>query len=297
MFSNSDAGDSRESLGEQGNQTSQSWRKSTLNIHWKDWCWSWNSKTLATWCKELIHWKRLWCWERLRVEEKGVIEDEMAGWHHELNGHEFEQTLGRWWRTGSPGIIHDSETEKHQFDRKVMFPVLGEMVLCRRCAMVSSSTLSSGHQRDMLWAFPPCGWDEPCCCGVSDSVGMLVSRTGSQPSFLQGPASCCGCCSTGWWGCCCCSVSQWWPTLCDPMDCTLPGTSAHGILQARILGWVARPSSRGSSWSRDWTLISDVSCIGRQVLTTRTAWEAREFSRCVHFKILNLALYFLLCQS
>ena len=39
----------------------------TLNIHWKDWCWSWNSNTLATWCEELTHWKRPWCWERLRV--------------------------------------------------------------------------------------------------------------------------------------------------------------------------------------------------------------------------------------
>ena len=43
------------SLGQQGDQTSQSWRKSTLNIHWKDWCWSWSSNTLATWCEEPIH--------------------------------------------------------------------------------------------------------------------------------------------------------------------------------------------------------------------------------------------------
>ena len=35
--------------------------KSVLNIHWKDWCWSWISNTLATWCEELTHWKRLWC--------------------------------------------------------------------------------------------------------------------------------------------------------------------------------------------------------------------------------------------
>ena len=40
-----------------------------LNIHWKDWCWSWNSNTLATWCKELTLWKRPWCWERLRPRE------------------------------------------------------------------------------------------------------------------------------------------------------------------------------------------------------------------------------------
>ena len=44
-------------------------KKSVLNIHWKDWCWSWNSNTLATWCKELTHWKRPWCWERLEAGE------------------------------------------------------------------------------------------------------------------------------------------------------------------------------------------------------------------------------------
>ena len=45
-------------------------------------------------------------------------------------------------------------------------------------------------------------------------------------------------------------------TLCDPMDCNLPGSSVYGILPARILEWVAMPSSRGSSRSRDWTHIS-----------------------------------------
>ena len=69
------------------------WRKSTLNIHWKDWCWSWSSSILATWCKGPTHWKRPWCWEDWRQEEKGKTEDEMVGWHHRLNGHEFEQTL------------------------------------------------------------------------------------------------------------------------------------------------------------------------------------------------------------
>ena len=59
--------DSWESLGLQGDLTSQSWKKSVLNIHFKDWCWSWNSNTLATWCKELTHLKRPWCWERLKV--------------------------------------------------------------------------------------------------------------------------------------------------------------------------------------------------------------------------------------
>ena len=41
-----------------------------LNIHWKDWCWSWNSNTLTTWCEELTHWKIPWCWERLKAGEE-----------------------------------------------------------------------------------------------------------------------------------------------------------------------------------------------------------------------------------
>ena len=67
--------DSWESLGLQGAPTSQSKRKSVLNIHWKDWCWTWNSNTLATWCEELTYLKKSWCWERLKVGGEG---DEMV---------------------------------------------------------------------------------------------------------------------------------------------------------------------------------------------------------------------------
>ena len=52
-------------------------RKSTLNIHWKDWCWSWSSSTLAALCEELTRWKRLWCWERLKAGGEGID----RGWH------------------------------------------------------------------------------------------------------------------------------------------------------------------------------------------------------------------------
>ena len=86
--------DSWESLGLQGDPTSQSGRKSVLNIHWKDWCWSWNSNTLATWYEELTHWKRPWCWARLKAGGEGATEDKMVGWYHWLDGHEFEQASG-----------------------------------------------------------------------------------------------------------------------------------------------------------------------------------------------------------
>ena len=80
-------------LGLQGNPTSPSWRKSALNIHWKDWCWSWSSNILATCYEEPIHWKRPWSGKDWK-QEKGVTEDEMVGWHHQVNGHELGQTSG-----------------------------------------------------------------------------------------------------------------------------------------------------------------------------------------------------------
>ena len=65
---------------------------------------------------------------------------------------------------------------------------------------------------------------------------------------------------------CVCLVAQSCPTLCDPMDCSLPGSSAHGIFQARILVWVAISYSRGSCWPRDRTQVSCGSRNGRCIL-------------------------------
>ena len=61
-------------------------------------------------------------------------------------------------------------------------------------------------------------------------------------------------------------VAQFCPTLCDPMDCSPPSSSVHGILQARRVEWVAMPSSRGSSRPRDQTHIFCVCCLGRWIL-------------------------------
>ena len=67
-------------------------------------------------------------------------------------------------------------------------------------------------------------------------------------------------------GCVHAKLLQLCPSLCNPMDHSLPGSSVHGILQARILEWVAMPSSRGSSWSRNLTRVSYVSCFVKWVL-------------------------------
>ena len=85
--------DSWESFGLQGDPTSPSWRKPFLNIHWKDWCWSWNSNILATCCEELI-WKDPDAEKDWRREEKGMTTGEKVGWHHWLNGHELEKAPG-----------------------------------------------------------------------------------------------------------------------------------------------------------------------------------------------------------
>ena len=71
-------------------------KKSILNIHWKDWCWSCNFNTLVTWWEELAHWKEPFpdAGKDWRQEEKGTTEDKMVGWHHLLNGHEFGEGQG-----------------------------------------------------------------------------------------------------------------------------------------------------------------------------------------------------------
>ena len=61
-----------------------------------------------------------------------------------------------------------------------------------------------------------------------------------------------------------CMLAQSCPTLCNPMDFSPPGSSVHGILQARILEWVAISSSRGSSPPRDQTCVSYISCTGQK---------------------------------
>ena len=92
-----------------------------------------------------------------------------------------------------------------------------------------------------------------------------------------------------WWLLSCyieCVCAQWCPAVCDPMDCSLPGSSVHGIIPERILEWVAISSSRGSSWPRGQTHISCISCAVGRFFTTSDTWEA--------LVILNTRTYFLI---
>ena len=84
------------------------------------------------------------------------------------------------------------------------------------------------------------------------------------------------------WVCVCArSVAQSCPALCNPKDCSPPGSSVHGISQPRILEWAAISFSKGSSWSRDWT---HTSCIGRWILHLWAASEALSSLSCWLFQ-------------
>ena len=108
--------DSWESLGLQGYPTSPSWRKSVPNIHWKVWCWSWNFNILATWCEELTHLKRPWCWERLKVGGEGDDrgwDGWMASWTQWTWGW---VNSGSWWWTGRPGVLQSLGSQRVRHD-------------------------------------------------------------------------------------------------------------------------------------------------------------------------------------
>ena len=132
-------------------------------------------------------------------QEKGTTEDEVVGWHHQLNECELEQTR-RWWRTGRPGALWPMGLRRVRQDQATEQQQQQVQKNLKRLYIYTVLTLS--------------------------------------------------CFSCVW--------------LCDPMDCNPPGSFVHGILQARILEWIAIPFSRGSSWPRDQ---ARVSCIAGRCFT------------------------------
>ena len=106
--------------------------------------------------------------------------------------------------------------------------------------------------------------------GCEDAHALFLSLfcrlIRSSSTYLLSTYSLCARCCTECWGYTCALSLQSYPTLCDPKVCSPPGSSVHGSLWARILEWVAMPSSRESSQPRDRTRVSYISFSGRQVL-------------------------------
>ena len=82
----------------------------------EDWCWNWNSNTLATWCKELTHCKRPWCWKRLKAGGEG---DDRGwdGWMAQLTQWAWVWINSRsWWWTGRPGVLQSMGSQRVRHD-------------------------------------------------------------------------------------------------------------------------------------------------------------------------------------
>ena len=87
----------------------------SLNIHWKDWCWSWNSNALATWYKESTHWKRPWCWERLKAGEGD--DRGWDGWMASPMWWTWALVGSRsWWWSGKPGVLQSIGVQRAGHD-------------------------------------------------------------------------------------------------------------------------------------------------------------------------------------
>ena len=116
MLLNCGVEDSWESLGLQGDPTSRFWRRSALGVLWREWCWSWNSSTLATSCEELTHWKRLWCWEGLGAGGEG----DDRGWDVWMASLTLWMWVwvnsGSWWWTGRPGVLRLMGSQRVRHD-------------------------------------------------------------------------------------------------------------------------------------------------------------------------------------
>ena len=149
-------------------------------------------------------------------------------------------------------------------------------VLMRQCLM--GSWMGAGHQKDQTM-IRSLGVSAPFLIlqeGKSGSENFQVAEDMKELEAVYTISPHLAPCLFAVWmllcissNCCCC-VAQSCLTLCDPMDWSPPGSSVHGISQARMLGWAAISFSRGSSISRDWTYVS---CTGRQVLY---CWTIRE---------------------
>ena len=133
------AEDSRESPGQQGDQTSQYEKKSILNTYWKGRCWSWSSSILITWCEQSTPWKSPWCLEILRAER----EEGIRGWDGWMvSPMQWTWTwanFGRWWGTGRTGVLQSvgSQRVRHNLATEQQYPIIKRTI--DKCGWISKA--------------------------------------------------------------------------------------------------------------------------------------------------------------
>ena len=77
-----------------------------------DWCWSWSSNTLATWFEQPAHWKRPWCWERLKTGGEGDDRGQNGWMASPTQWTWVWASSRRWWRTGKPGMLQSMRSQR-----------------------------------------------------------------------------------------------------------------------------------------------------------------------------------------
>ena len=173
--------------------TCQSHRSSALSVHWKDWCCSWSSNILATWCEELTHWKRPWCWERLKAGGEGGDRG-WDGWMASPTQWTWVWvSSGSWWWTGKPGVLQstgpqrvrrDFVTEPQHWHHWAPEPYslhkLG--VQCTLSAYPAVGSGVSGAYTQAAGSGRPRSRGWPALCPFSPGVGRQKQRSGALTS-------------------------------------------------------------------------------------------------------------------
>ena len=163
-------------------------KNSTLNIHWKNWCWSWSSNSLATWCEELTHWKRPWCWERLKAGGEG---DDRGwdDWMVSLIQWTWVCTIyWRWWRTGKPGVLQFRDHKESDMTEWLNNKQQGLLKQCTRDRRLRQQTPAASQFQGNLRVsrLVPSGCEEefsPCASSVCISV--LISPFNKHTVILD----------------------------------------------------------------------------------------------------------------
>ena len=175
-------------------------------------------------------------WERLKTRGEGATEDKTVGWHHQFNGHEFEQTLGD---GGAQGSLECWSPRGRRVGHNWVTKQWQEMHVCKPKAEVEmrgfASRRSRKDERSLKWLRMDRNQFEKIGRGTEMTWRIKFSCSVGSNSLQH--------------------HSPWW-------DYSLPGSSVHGIFQATTLEWVVISSSRGSSWPRNRI---HVSYIGRWI--------------------------------
>ena len=171
--------DSWESPGLQEDPTSPPWRRLVLGVHWKDWCWSWNSNTLATSCKELTHWKRPDAGKDWG-QEKGMTEDEMVKWHHQLDRHGFGWTQGVGAGRGGLACCDSWGHEESDTTERLNWTIHLSSVLIYGTQQIFSVHLPVSGKVPLITIPVPWGW----CSFIHSFVLSLIHQFIQQISSL-----------------------------------------------------------------------------------------------------------------